>query len=339
MGSSTSKQSSSSNLKIPPPLQRTDTSNSTKSTRSIRSKLSLSSINDNNNNNNHDNNNSNTGTPRILSRKNSTSSYHTTTSTTDDINGPPIINNNNNNNDLPNGTNGQTTISHNNSYSNFQTSFNNKLPPSMIQIPPKEPILLRRNTNDTINTSISVESPLLSSSVNNINNNGNNNNISRTSTNHSIPSLSGTSPLAISSSPMVSSTTNTPNTTTVSTPTQEYDQKSIHSRTSSMGDLAELSKTSSISRNIINKSTTNTSISNNAYTIDIEDLIQRLLDAGYSGKRTKNVCLKNTEIQLICATAREIFLSQPSLLELSPPVKVVGDVHGQYGDLIRIFTK
>lgn len=74
-------------------------------------------------------------------------------------------------------------------------------------------------------------------------------------------------------------------------------------------------------------------------TIDIEDLIQRLLDAGYSGKRTKNVCLKNLEIQLVCLKAREIFLLQPSLLELSPPVKVVGDVHGQYSDLIRVFTK
>lgn len=73
--------------------------------------------------------------------------------------------------------------------------------------------------------------------------------------------------------------------------------------------------------------------------IDIEDFIQRLLDAGYLGKRTKSVCLKNNEIQLVCAKAREIFLLQPSLLELSPPVKVVGDVHGQYSDLIRVFTK
>lgn len=73
--------------------------------------------------------------------------------------------------------------------------------------------------------------------------------------------------------------------------------------------------------------------------LDIEDFIQRLLDAGYLGKRTKNVCLKNNEIQVICARAREIFLQQPSLLELSPPVKVVGDVHGQYLDLIRIFTR
>ncbi|GMG46474.1 unnamed protein product [Ambrosiozyma monospora] len=73
--------------------------------------------------------------------------------------------------------------------------------------------------------------------------------------------------------------------------------------------------------------------------LDIEDLIQRLLDAGYSGKRTKSVCMKNSEIATICATAREIFLSQPSLLELSAPVKIVGDIHGQYSDLIRIFTK
>ncbi|ODQ81334.1 hypothetical protein BABINDRAFT_170888 [Babjeviella inositovora NRRL Y-12698] len=69
------------------------------------------------------------------------------------------------------------------------------------------------------------------------------------------------------------------------------------------------------------------------------DLIQRLLDAGYSGKRTKNLCLKLSEIATICAKAREIFLSQPPLLELTPPVKIVGDVHGQYSDLIRIFTK
>ena len=73
--------------------------------------------------------------------------------------------------------------------------------------------------------------------------------------------------------------------------------------------------------------------------INIDETIQKLLDAGYAGKRTKNVCLKNSEISQICHLAREIFLSQPSLLELSPPVKIVGDVHGQYADLLRLFTK
>ncbi|KAI6047655.1 Metallo-dependent phosphatase-like protein [Pisolithus marmoratus] len=71
--------------------------------------------------------------------------------------------------------------------------------------------------------------------------------------------------------------------------------------------------------------------------LDIDDMIQRLLDVGYTGKVSKSLCLKNTEIVAICQTARDIFLSQPTLIELSPPVKIVGDVHGQYSDLIRLF--
>ncbi|KAF8536635.1 serine/threonine protein phosphatase-like protein [Trichophaea hybrida] len=71
--------------------------------------------------------------------------------------------------------------------------------------------------------------------------------------------------------------------------------------------------------------------------IDLDDMITRLLDAGYAGKVTKAVCLKNAEIQAICVAAREVFLSQPALVELSAPVKIVGDVHGQYTDLIRMF--
>ena len=72
-------------------------------------------------------------------------------------------------------------------------------------------------------------------------------------------------------------------------------------------------------------------------TLDIEEMITRLLDSAYSGKVTKAVCLKNAEIIAICNAVRETFLSQPALLELSAPVKIVGDVHGQYTDLIRMF--
>ncbi|PPJ56272.1 hypothetical protein CBER1_00718 [Cercospora berteroae] len=70
---------------------------------------------------------------------------------------------------------------------------------------------------------------------------------------------------------------------------------------------------------------------------DLDDMIKRLVDAGYAGKVTKTVCLKNAEITAICNAARELFLSQPALLELSTPCKIVGDVHGQYTDLIRMF--
>jgi serine/threonine-protein phosphatase PP1 catalytic subunit len=71
--------------------------------------------------------------------------------------------------------------------------------------------------------------------------------------------------------------------------------------------------------------------------LDVDDFIQRLLDVGYTGKVNKSLCLKNPEIVAICQAAREIFLSQPTLIELSPPVKIVGDVHGQFSDLIRLF--
>ncbi|KAG9200824.1 hypothetical protein G6514_006680 [Epicoccum nigrum] len=71
--------------------------------------------------------------------------------------------------------------------------------------------------------------------------------------------------------------------------------------------------------------------------IDLDDMIQRLLDAAYAGKVTKTVCLKNAEIFAICSAAREVLLSQPALLELAAPVKIVGDIHGQYTDLIRMF--
>lgn len=49
--------------------------------------------------------------------------------------------------------------------------------------------------------------------------------------------------------------------------------------------------------------------------------------------------LPENQIRQLCNKTRDIFLSQPALLELAAPVTIVGDIHGQYADLLRIFDK
>ncbi|KAJ3054928.1 Serine/threonine-protein phosphatase, partial [Rhizophlyctis rosea] len=69
---------------------------------------------------------------------------------------------------------------------------------------------------------------------------------------------------------------------------------------------------------------------------DVDDFITRLREAR-NQKSVKNVCLKTSEISFVCQKAREVFMEQPILLELNPPVNIVGDIHGQFDDLLRIF--
>ena len=78
----------------------------------------------------------------------------------------------------------------------------------------------------------------------------------------------------------------------------------------------------------------------------------------------KQVQLAENEIRCICLMAKEVFMSQPALLELEAPIKIcgavcaapvacryarrmsayivvagtsAGDIHGQYSDLLRLF--
>eukprot|EP00456_Euglypha_rotunda_P086402 TRINITY_DN875_c0_g1_i14.p1 TRINITY_DN875_c0_g1~~TRINITY_DN875_c0_g1_i14.p1 ORF type:complete len:164 (+),score=19.81 TRINITY_DN875_c0_g1_i14:54-545(+) len=70
--------------------------------------------------------------------------------------------------------------------------------------------------------------------------------------------------------------------------------------------------------------------------IDLDKIIERLLEV--RGKRPgKHVNLTENEIKTLCLKSREVFISQPILLELEAPIKIVGDIHGQYYDLLRLF--
>ncbi|XP_009151182.1 serine/threonine-protein phosphatase PP1 [Brassica rapa] len=65
----------------------------------------------------------------------------------------------------------------------------------------------------------------------------------------------------------------------------------------------------------------------------LDDIIRRLLE----GRGGKQVQLSESEIRQLCFNARQIFLSQPNLLELHAPIRICGDIHGQYQDLLRLF--
>lgn len=59
---------------------------------------------------------------------------------------------------------------------------------------------------------------------------------------------------------------------------------------------------------------------------------------GLSERKHDKFPLDFEQIIYILSKARSIFLDQPTLVRLRPSVKIVGDIHGQFHDLIRIFN-
>lgn len=58
----------------------------------------------------------------------------------------------------------------------------------------------------------------------------------------------------------------------------------------------------------------------------LDDIIGRLL-AGRNARPGKQVQLSEHEMRQLCLTARDIFMSQPNLLELEAPIKICGMQH------------
>ncbi|KAE9619185.1 hypothetical protein Lal_00047633 [Lupinus albus] len=67
----------------------------------------------------------------------------------------------------------------------------------------------------------------------------------------------------------------------------------------------------------------------------LDGIINKLLEV--KDKPGKQVQLSEAEIMKLCVVSKDIFLKQPNLLELEAPIKICGDIHGQYSDLLRLF--
>lgn len=74
----------------------------------------------------------------------------------------------------------------------------------------------------------------------------------------------------------------------------------------------------------------------NSGELDVDGIIDKLLEVR-GARPGKQVFLGEDEVTQLCVKVRDIFMRQPILLELEAPIKVCGDTHGQYSDLLRLF--
>jgi len=70
--------------------------------------------------------------------------------------------------------------------------------------------------------------------------------------------------------------------------------------------------------------------------LHVDEVIEKCLEAR-GQKPGKLVQVSEGQLKALCTAVRDVFLGQSALLELEAPIKICGDVHGQYHDLLRIF--
>mmetsp|Transcript_44790 Transcript_44790/g.127912 ORF Transcript_44790/g.127912 Transcript_44790/m.127912 type:complete len:310 (-) Transcript_44790:215-1144(-) len=71
--------------------------------------------------------------------------------------------------------------------------------------------------------------------------------------------------------------------------------------------------------------------------VNLDEILECMLEARGKGPSNKTKLPSEAEVKYLCKSAGEIFMKQEALLDLEAPLKVVGDIHGQYHDLLRLF--
>ncbi|KRH92751.1 serine/threonine-protein phosphatase PP1-alpha catalytic subunit [Pseudoloma neurophilia] len=74
----------------------------------------------------------------------------------------------------------------------------------------------------------------------------------------------------------------------------------------------------------------------NSTDVCIDEIIRKLLVLK-NLRSGKNANLRESEILFLCEKSKEIFMNQSMLLKIQSPIKICGDIHGQYRDLLNLF--
>lgn len=70
---------------------------------------------------------------------------------------------------------------------------------------------------------------------------------------------------------------------------------------------------------------------------DAADKLINKIKKSYDKENPKLVEFKETELKKVCNSAIEVFKKEKIMVKVSAPIYVIGDIHGQFTDLIRIF--
>jgi serine/threonine-protein phosphatase PP1 catalytic subunit len=70
--------------------------------------------------------------------------------------------------------------------------------------------------------------------------------------------------------------------------------------------------------------------------LHLEELIDKCME-GKGCKPGKVIEYLPEQLKALAVAAREVLMTQSSLVELEAPLKICGDIHGQYHDLLRMF--